>query len=218
MKDCYLSGHGDTNGTMVESRGKRMGMDQTILQKGIIPVYDQQKCATKLDDEAFYKLSHTQMCAFDAKADKGDQVDACQGDSGGPFVCPLADNYLHPGIKKLNEIFKKDRPNDRARKMVQVGIVSFGVQCGQDMPGVYTKVSMFKKWMTENMMENSPNGVANSIQLIDAKGKVRAAKESRINMKSVAKKVKYCLIRKNYRRKGALVRLISGTKCEISLE
>merc|ERR1719483_998182 len=94
MKDCYLSGHGDTNGTMVETRGKRTGMDQTILQKGIIPVYDQQKCAKTLEDEAFYTLSNTQMCAFDSKAEKGDQVDACQGDSGGPFVCPLADDYL----------------------------------------------------------------------------------------------------------------------------
>jgi len=39
LKDCYLSGHGATNGTMIEQRGERMGLDKTILQKGVIPVY-----------------------------------------------------------------------------------------------------------------------------------------------------------------------------------
>ena len=164
------------------------------------------------------------MCAFDHKADKGDQVDACQGDSGGPLVCPLADNYLHPSVKKLNEDFKNKEnqaynPDNAARKMFQVGIVSFGIECGQDNPGVYTKVSMFKKWMAKTMMEHSPDGVPNTFQLIDAEGQVKAAKENRINVTVVAKKKKkYCLIRRNYRRKGPLIRLISGTKCEISKE
>ena len=160
------------------------------------------------------------MCAFDHEAEKGEQVDACQGDSGGPLVCPLADNYLHPSVKELNENFKNNKKNDNlARKMFQVGIVSFGVECGQDNPGVYTKVSMFKKWMTNTMMKKSPDGVPNSFQLIDAMGKVKAVKESRTSFKEVAKKKKkYCLIRRNYRRKGALVRLISGHKCEISDE
>ena len=160
------------------------------------------------------------MCAFDHKAKKGEQVDACQGDSGGPLVCPLADNYLHPSVKQLNENFKNDKNNrNQARKMFQVGIVSFGVECGQDNPGVYTKVSMFKKWMSKTMTEHSPDGVPNTFQLIDAEGQVEAAKETRINVKVVAKKKKkYCLIRRNYRRKGTMIRLISGTKCEISKE
>ena len=146
-------------------------------------------------------------------------MDACQGDSGGPLVCPLADNYLHPSVKQLNENFKNQNNKNQARKMFQVGIVSFGVECGQDNPGVYTKVSMFKKWMAKTIMEHSPDGVPNTFQLIDAEGQVEAAKETRINVKVVAKqKKKYCLIRRNYRRKGSLIRLISGTKCEISKE
>ena len=39
LKKCFLSGHGDTNKTMIEETGNRMGLDKTILQKGVIPVY-----------------------------------------------------------------------------------------------------------------------------------------------------------------------------------
>ena len=164
------------------------------------------------------------MCAFDHKAVKGEQVDACQGDFGGPLVCPLSENYLHPSVKKLNENFKNNRNNkNHARKMVQVGIVSSGgaaFTCGLDNPAIYTKVSMFKKWMTKTIMKHSPAGVATTFQLIDAKGQVKPAKvENGIKVKVVAKlKKKYCLIGRNSRRKGAMSRLISGTKCEISDE
>ncbi|XP_058977469.1 trypsin alpha-3-like [Musca domestica] len=49
-------------------------------------------------------------------------VDACQGDSGGPMVC--ADS--------------------------QVGIVSWGIGCGQRFnPGVYTNVSSFHNWIVQ---------------------------------------------------------------------
>jgi len=52
----------------------------------------------------------------------GGQVgkDACQGDSGGPLV--TAD-------------------------LVQVGVVSWGVGCGHDLPGVYMKVSKYVDWI-----------------------------------------------------------------------
>ena len=149
---------------------------------------------------------------------KYDYDDVRQGDPGGPLVCPLAKNYLHPSVKKLNENFKNRinlsyDPDNQARIMVQVGIVSFG---GQDTPGSYTKVSIFKKWMIKTMMKHSPDGVANSFQLIDGKGQVKAARANRNKIKVVAKmKKKYCFIGRNHRKGGALVRLISGTKCEI---
>lgn len=48
--------------------------------------------------------------------------DACQGDSGGPFV--------------INGEL--------------VGIISFGRDCGENIPGVYTRVPSFIDWINEN--------------------------------------------------------------------
>jgi len=49
-----------------------------------------------------------------------------QGDGGSPLVCPL--------------------PQDPQR-WTQVGIVSWGIGCGEDNPAVYTKFSHFVNWI-----------------------------------------------------------------------
>ncbi len=52
-------------------------------------------------------------------------VDSCQGDSGGPLSVP-----------------------DPAGGWITVGIVSFGLGCGQpNSPGVYTEVAAFREWI-----------------------------------------------------------------------
>ncbi|KAM8804095.1 transmembrane protease serine 11D-like [Rhynchonycteris naso] len=54
-------------------------------------------------------------------------VDACRGDSGGPLV-----------------------QQDSRRLWFLVGIVSWGYQCGlEDKPGVYTRVTAYRDWITQ---------------------------------------------------------------------
>ncbi|XP_005355578.1 serine protease 52-like [Microtus ochrogaster] len=69
------------------------------------------------------------LCAGAQDAGK----DACQGDSGGPLVCN----------KKRNRT-----------TWYQLGIVSWGVDCGRkNIPGVYTKVSYYLKWIRKKTEE-----------------------------------------------------------------
>jgi secreted trypsin-like serine protease len=44
---------------------------------------------------------------------------------------------------------------DNERGYAEVGIVSWGPQCGNPLyPGVYTRVSSFSKWINDNMSAN----------------------------------------------------------------
>ena len=63
-------------------------------------------------------------------------IDFIQGDSGGPIVC-----------------------NFQGRESFLTGVVSFGPDgfCGSmDMPGVYTKISSYKKYINE-FFKQHPN-------------------------------------------------------------
>jgi len=61
--------------------------------------------------------------------------DACQGDSGGPL------------IRKGNDEFG-------SRDML-VGIVSWGLGCSQDFPGVYSRISAQWGWIRKNVCLHS---------------------------------------------------------------
>lgn len=68
----------------------------------------------------------------------GCQADSCHGDSGGPLV----------------QFDKDNRP-------VQVGIVSFGLECGAEgVPGVYVRVAPFVLWLENNGVVFNTSSVA----------------------------------------------------------
>jgi secreted trypsin-like serine protease len=76
-----------------------------------------------------FSIGDTEICATGLTGGK----DSCFGDSGGPLVVAA----------------------DNERGYAQVGIVSWGPQCGNPLyPGVYTRVSSFSKWIKDNMGAN----------------------------------------------------------------
>jgi len=76
-----------------------------------------------------FSIGDTEICATGLSGGK----DSCFGDSGGPLVVAA----------------------DNERGYAQVGIVSWGPQCGNPLyPGVYTRVSSFSKWIKDNMSAN----------------------------------------------------------------
>lgn len=66
-----------------------------------------------------------QYCAHDPKQQK----DSCKGDSGGPL-------QLYP-------------PNSYVAKIV--GIISFGIGCGTEWPGIYTRVAFYQDWIESHV-------------------------------------------------------------------
>jgi secreted trypsin-like serine protease len=74
-------------------------------------------------------ITPNEICAGSPEGAK----DSCYGDSGGPLVASLGDG----------------------KGYVQVGIVSWGVQCGNPaLPGVYSRISQFSKWISDTMAQN----------------------------------------------------------------
>lgn len=73
-------------------------------------------------------IADTEICAGSPAGAK----DSCYGDSGGPLVVA-----------------------DDAGKYYQVGVVSWGSQCGNPvLPGVYNKLARFQPWVQDQMNAN----------------------------------------------------------------
>lgn len=73
-------------------------------------------------------LDGSQYCAYDPRGMR----DSCQGDSGGPLQ--TIRSYL-----KTAKI---------------VGVVSFGIECGNGQPTVYTRVAHFVEWIGSHVWPN----------------------------------------------------------------
>jgi secreted trypsin-like serine protease len=96
-----------------------------------IEVIDPQECKAVYDSLQVpaFTIGDTEICATGPSGGK----DSCFGDSGGPLVAPAS--------------------NDGG--FVQVGIVSWGPQCGNPLyPGVYTRVSSFNDWIKQTLKAN----------------------------------------------------------------
>ena len=70
-------------------------------------------------------LQNSQLCAGSRDEQRRD---ACAGDSGGPLTAQRED-----GVFEL------------------VGVISIGIGCGTEFPGLYTKVSAFNEWIVSNL-------------------------------------------------------------------
>ncbi|KAL4112757.1 hypothetical protein QTP88_016490 [Uroleucon formosanum] len=100
------------------------GKYQNILKEVDVPVISNRQCETQLQQTRLgydFKLHNGFLCAGGEEG-----KDACKGDGGGPLVC------------------------ERAGSWYLVGIVSWGVGCGQPgVPGVYVKVSQYLDWLKQ---------------------------------------------------------------------
>lgn len=74
-------------------------------------------------------IGQSQYCAYDPQG----RNDSCQGDSGGPL-----------------QFF----PNPDALATV-VGVVSFGISCGTELPAFYTRVAYYLDWIESFVWPNS---------------------------------------------------------------
>jgi secreted trypsin-like serine protease len=113
----------------VTRSGRQVEAGSLILQEGYIPPLQPEVCAQRIREglsAAGLAQSYagvtvdpaTQLCAGTGGSD------ACQGDSGGPLVLRTAAGP------------------------VQVGVVSWGLGCGDPAnPGVYMRVSAYSDWM-----------------------------------------------------------------------
>ncbi|XP_059388917.1 testisin-like [Carassius carassius] len=94
------------------------------LQEVEVPVVGSSQCSCQYKPVGDATITAQMICA--GRADKG----ICQGDSGGPLQC------------KQDSVW------------VQAGITSFGTSLGcakEGFPEVYSRVSEFHNWVTENV-------------------------------------------------------------------
>ncbi|XP_063706283.1 trypsin-1-like [Culicoides brevitarsis] len=93
------------------------GKSSQLLQEARIKVITEDECKVDTTVGSLYSPD-SMLCAF------APSKDACQGDSGGPL-------FLQTG----------------ANRYEQIGVTSFGIGCGKDLPAIYTKVSTSLEWI-----------------------------------------------------------------------
>ena len=110
------------------------GAVSSVLREAPIEIVDDAECTRNYAEDGEEVFGGTEVCAG---VDRG-HIDACYGDSGGPLVVPA----------------------DGARSSwFLVGIVSWGAGCGRPQrPTVYTEVSAYRGWLTENGALAPPGG------------------------------------------------------------
>lgn len=133
---CFVTGFGGTNmksfnGTETQFVGD--DSEKGVLQKGELKIFKKhQVCQSRVKASGFtQKVSQEQqICA--QGTDSSAPVDACQGDSGGPLTCKY-DKSVSSGPKH--------------QQFALIGLTSWGIGCGQNLPAVYTRVSNYLDWI-----------------------------------------------------------------------
>ncbi|CAH2100641.1 unnamed protein product [Euphydryas editha] len=114
------------NGWGKDSFGKK-GRYAVILKKIEVNMVPHDLCGDLLRKTRlgrYFKLDKSFVCAGGEEG-----KDTCQGDGGAPLACPVG--------------------NDRYKL---TGLVAWGIGCGEkDVPAVYARVSMFRKWVDDVM-------------------------------------------------------------------
>uniref|UniRef100_A0A1Y1N5M6 Phenoloxidase-activating factor 2 n=1 Tax=Photinus pyralis TaxID=7054 RepID=A0A1Y1N5M6_PHOPY len=103
--------------------------NSTILKKVELAVVDREACLKRLKSTrlgSHFKLHETFICA-------GGEIglDLCKGDGGGPLVCPVP---------------------DEDGRFYQAGIVAWGINCGEDIPGAYVDIVKVIDWIDDIMI------------------------------------------------------------------
>nr|XP_024216244.1 uncharacterized protein LOC106677624 [Halyomorpha halys] len=104
-------------------------VSSSILQKVLLNLTDDDKCVSAYGTD-FDKVNQginpdIMVCSGGVRG-----KDTCKGDSGGPLQVALKKPYC---------------------MYSQVGVTSFGINCGTTYPGVYTRVSAYVSWI-ENIV------------------------------------------------------------------
>jgi len=119
---CWVAGWG---------KNEFDGSFQFIQHKVDIPLVDSFTCNSKLKNALNnqnrgvgdrFKLDSSEICAG-AEVGK----DACTGDGGSPLVCQA-----------------------QSGRWTVMGLVTWGVGCASELPGVYARISHFRDWINAN--------------------------------------------------------------------
>lgn len=103
---------------------------QNIMKKVELEAVSHSKCQSALRSirGSSFRLHESFVCAGGQEG-----KDTCSGDGGSPLMCPITG--------QINRYY-------------QVGIVSWGVQCGmKGIPGVYTNVPFFTMWIEKALKD-----------------------------------------------------------------
>lgn len=122
QQNCFATGWGKNN------FGKQ-GSYQVILKKIQLPIIEQKQCQSNLRTTRLgqhFLLHYSFICAGGRPGQ-----DTCTGDGGSPLVCPY---------------------KNESNRYYQTGIVAWGIGCGNNIPGVYVNVALFRNWIDRQMI------------------------------------------------------------------
>lgn len=123
----------DKNRCIVAGWGKNeKGIRESVLKKVDVSIIDQENCEKKLRKTKLgerFRLHNSFICAEGQR-----NTDICAGYKGGPLFCSLRENSL---------------------QYVQVGIVSWDIECSDQYPGVYSNLYANSKWLTQEFILSS---------------------------------------------------------------